>query len=306
MGSKENRMSEGIIIQLCQECFSKNPLSVTRCGIGTGNYVFAVAYDDTKYTIRCSEMKNAYVDTMYWLKRLASLDIPVPKIIANGAFREYEYLILSYIEGEDLGVVYPDLSTSEKKQIAKNVIEIQNRVATLELDALEADWEWGSFIQEMLDRAKERILDNGYFDAAKVERLRLQMDGLCDYFASIKPVAYLDDITTKNLLIYHGQVSGIIDIDWIGIGDRLTFAALTKMALLNQECDTDYVSFILNELQLNRAEKKAFDFYVLMYCVDFMGERGTQFLDKTVEVNSRIVDRLNQIYDTLWNEYIRE
>lgn len=40
--------------------------------------------------------------------------------------------------------------------------------------------------------------------------------------------------------------------------------------------------------------------YALLHRVDFMGERGTRFMDKTVEVNQEIVDRLNGIYDELW------
>lgn len=70
------------------------------------------------------------------------------------------------------------------------------------------------------------------------------------------------------------RISGIIDIDWIGIGDKLTYVAMTNMALLNMECDTDYVKYILDEMLLNDIQKKAFLFYTLMFCVDFMGERG--------------------------------
>ena len=50
-------------------------------------------------------------------------------------------------------------------------------------------------------------------------------------------------------------------------------------------------------------EKKAFIFYTLMYCVDFMGERGMQFMDKKVQVNEQIIVRLNRIYDGLWREW---
>lgn len=102
------------------------------------------------------------------------------------------------------------------------------------------------------------------------------------------------------LLLYH---RGIIDIDWMGIGDKLTYIALTNMALLNLEYDTDYVKYILEEMQVDDIQKKAFLFYTLMFCVDFMGERGTQFMDKTVEVNEQIIDRLNRIYDQLWDEW---
>lgn len=75
------------------------------------------------------------------------------------------------------------------------------------------------------------------------------------------------------------------------------------MALLNKEYDTDYVNYILKEMQVSEIEKRAFLFYTLMYCVDFMGERGMRFLGRTVEVNEQIIDRLNSIYDLLWGEW---
>lgn len=150
---------------------------------------------------------------------------------------------------------------------------------------------------------EDRIVKNGYFDAERVERLRGEEGVLKEYFASVRPVAYLDDVSTKNLLIYNGRISGIIDIDWIGIGDKLTFAALTNMALLNDAFDTDYVTYILEEMQISEIERNAFLFYTLMFCVDFMGERGMQFMDKRVEVNEQIVGRLNAIYDRLWTEW---
>lgn len=150
---------------------------------------------------------------------------------------------------------------------------------------------------------EDRIVKNGYFDVERVERLRGEEGVLKEYFASVRPVAYLDDVSTKNLLIYNGRISGIIDIDWIGIGDKLTFAALTNMALLNDAFDTDYVTYILEEMQISEIERKAFLFYTLMFCVDFMGERGMQFMDKRVEVNEQIVERLNAIYDRLWTEW---
>ena len=52
----------------------------------------------------------------------------------------------------------------------------------------------------------------------------------------------------------------------------LTFAALTNMALRDLGYDTDYVTYILEEMQVNDVQKRAFLFYTLMYCVDFMGE----------------------------------
>ena len=40
-----------------------------------------------------------------------------------------------------------------------------------------------------------------------------------------------------------------------------------------------------------------------MYCVDFMGERGMQFMDKVIKVNPQVIARLNRIYNALWKEW---
>ena len=297
-------MNEKVILQLCMNCFSDNPRLIERCAVGHGNYVYIVECAGVKYVIRCSLEPNAYEDTIYWLEQLAPIEIPVPKVIARGKFEQYEYLILNYFEGKDIGLVYAQLTDDDKKEIAKEIVVIQDKVAALTLENLDQNWSWRTTVEDMLERSRERIVKNGYFDAEKVDRLWELMKPLEDYFASVKPIAYLDDVSTKNLLIHNGRISGIVDIDWMGIGDKLTYVAMTNMALLNMEYDTDYVEYILEEMQLNDIEKEAFLFYTLMFCVDFMGERGMQFMDKTIEVNEQIIDRLNGIYDQLLKRFL--
>lgn len=296
-------MNEKMISKLCLDYFAEEPQKLERCAVGQGNYVYVVECNGAKYVVRCSAENCAYDTSIFWLEKLALIGVPVPKVIAKGKYGEYEYLILSYIEGKDIGIVYEQLTDEDKRAIAKEIVHIQNQVATLELEDVEPDWSWVTFINYMLERAAERIVQNGYFDVEKVGRLRNQMRQLEEYFSGIQPVAYLDDISSKNLLIHSGRISGIIDIDWIGIGDKLTFVALTHMALLNLEYDTDYVRYILDEMQISDVEWKAFLFYTLMYCVDFMGERGMQFMDKKIDVDEQIIDRLNGIYDKLWYEW---
>ena len=274
-----------------------------RCAVGIGNQVYIVECNNVKYILRLSTDDNAYLDTIHWLNKLSSLNIPVPQVLHYGKSDGYSYLILNYIEGKDIGLVYPNLSNPQKRKIAKDVIGIQRKVSLMQLDNLDSTWSWYDFLNEILSRADLRITQNGYFDSRKVKQLKNQICLLDDYFSEIKPITYLDDISTKNLLIHDGQISGIIDIDWIGVGDSLTFIALTYIALLNMDYDTDYVDYLLEEKACNATEQKAFIFYCLMYCVDFMGERGMQFGDKTVDVSSEIVDKLNRIYDDLWSKW---
>lgn len=296
-------MDEKTIVEIFEKHISARIGKIERCGVGHGNYVYIISDETDKYVIRCSEEEHAYADTIYWLTQLRKINIPVPEIIANGRYQNYDYVILSYIDGEDLGIVYPALSDDEKHAIAREVVRIQNIVGTMELKEIDDNWSWKRFIQDTLDRARERIEKNGYFDTDKVERVWKMGESLQDYFRQIKPIAYLDDISTKNLLIQKGKVSGVIDIDWIGVGDKLTYIAMTNVALLHMDYDTDYVEHLLDEMHLDQTERRAFIYYSLLFCVDFMGERGMQFGDKKIEVNDTVIDRLNQIYDKLMTEW---
>ena len=278
---------------------------IERCSTGIGNYVFVVATPFSKYILRCSKQSGAYNESIHWLTKLQVCNIPIPKIISHGQHEEYEYIVLTYAEGKDIGDIYINLTDEEKKQIAKEVMAIQRNVSKLVVD-VSPEWSWSAFVTDMLDRAYELISINNYFDVAKVIEVRKLQKEMQTYIFSIRPITYLDDISTKNLLIQNGHVSGVIDIDWIGIGDILTFVALTKVALLNMEFDTKYVDYLIDELNPSTEQYRAFIFYCLLFCVDFMGERGNQFLDKIVPVNQQIIDRLNRLYDEFmvqWAEY---
>lgn len=279
-----------------------NVVQIERCSVGIANYVFIVSSSTEKYILRCSKDKDAYKDTVYWLNKLSECDISIPIVLSEGKYKDYSYLILSYIRGDDIGNVYCELNDSEKKQIAKEVVEIQRKVSRIGIRA-DVEWTWSSVIDEMLNRAEERIKGKSYFDINKIYLIKNLQQEIQEYLDKVQPTPYLDDISTKNLLIYEGKVSGIIDIDWMGLGDMLTFVAMTKVALLNMDLDTQYIDYLLDEIHPNTIEYKAFVFYCLIYCVDFMGERGMQFLDKTIPVNESIIKRLNDIFDILMKEW---
>ncbi|MCM1047844.1 MAG: aminoglycoside phosphotransferase family protein [Clostridiales bacterium] len=280
----------------------KSVVQIERCGTGIANYVFIVSTATEKFVLRCSKDANAYKDSVYWLNKLSICEIPIPTVLSQGKYNEYSYLILSYICGDDIGNVYYKLSDIEKRQIAQEVIAIQRKVARVDI-SIDTQWTWTCVIEEILERAEERIKQNQYFAAGKIHIIKSIQHEIQEYLDMIEPIPYLDDISTKNLLIYEGRLSGIIDIDWIGVGDMLTFVAMTNVALLNMDLDTQYVDYLLEELHLNAMQYKAFIFYCLIFCVDFMGERGMKFLDKMIPVNETIIKRLNGIFDILMNEW---
>lgn len=285
---------ENLVREIFFRHYSYRPERIARFSTGSGNYVYRVDFSGRAYVVRLSQ--SSYHESLHWLSALSERDIPVPKVIASGCFDAFHYMILNYIPGQELNNIYPALSTDDKRTIAREVMAIQKKVAQI---PPKEQINWTEWVHEMLERAEKRIKQNGYFEESKVNVVAEAAEEFWDYFESLKARAYLDDITTKNLLISHGHVSGIIDVDWMGWGDILTFAALTYMALRNLEYDTEYVDFLLQELDLSAFEMRVFWFYVLVYCVDFMGERGCVFNGRTVPVDAQIINRLNGLFDEI-------
>lgn len=121
-------MNDKEAITLFEDVTKKDVVQIDRCSVGIGNYVFVVSTAAEKFILRCSKEKDAYKGTAYWLDRLSVCEIPIPTILSEGKYKDYSYLILSYICGDDIGNVYYKLNDSEKKQIAKEVVAIQRNL----------------------------------------------------------------------------------------------------------------------------------------------------------------------------------
>lgn len=143
-------------IAIFEDNTKRSVVQIERCSVGIANYVFIVSTANEKFILRCSKDENVYKDTIYWLNKLSVCEIPIPIVLSEGKYKDYSYLILSYICGDDIGNVYCKLNDSEKKQIAKEVVKIQRKVSRLDIRA-DAEWIWNCFVNEMLNRAEERI-----------------------------------------------------------------------------------------------------------------------------------------------------
>ncbi|MBE5805181.1 MAG: hypothetical protein E7313_00405 [Clostridiales bacterium] len=307
---------ENIVKDILTENNLEIPNKIERCSIGHGNYVFMLDYRQDKKIIRMNDEGNLYAEYenfKYWVSKLKDIDVPVPNVISVGKYKKYNYIILDYIEGEDLGEVYTLLTEEQKMNIAKKIIKIQEKVQDKLLpnnqygsvykynDNTGFDT-WKAYILDSLENSKQNIKKNKIFDEDKVNKLIELTEKYSEYFEKVEPKAFLDDISNKNLIIHNGEISGIIDLDWMGFGDLLYFVGYNNMALLDMEVDTNYIDYMIRELNLNNFQKQIVLFYTLVFCVDFMSEKGQTFQDKEIYVDEKIVNKLNCIYDNIINQ----
>ncbi len=273
--------------EIARDVTGWNPASIRRFATGIGHWVYEVrGGDGSVVVVRMGAAPGAFRGAIHWSKTLRPLGVPLPRLLAHGEHRGLPYLVLERLRGEDLGKIYATLSPRQRQAIAEAVCEIQRLVSTLPLGSgygfvgfpddptLES---WKDVVAASLARSRERIQAAGLVSLRSVELVSEQVERFSEYFAGVPPTPFLDDVTTKNVLVHAGAFSGIVDVDWVCYGDPLFTVALTRTSILSQGATPDYTDHWCAMLRLTGEQRRAVRFYTALFCVDFLSEYGQTF-----------------------------
>jgi len=288
------------------------PMELTRFTTGNCHSVYYVKTKIDEYVLRITseENKKFYFGSIKWLNELNRLDIPVPNILNHGQYGNVYYALITFIRGQDIGEIYHTLNGSQKHGIVKDLSEIQKKVSALPSSGIygydnNSFTTWPKYIESRIERSRRRIIANKVFSSQVCDNVFTIMNNHSDYLSNIEPIAFLDDITTKNVLVHNGKLAGIVDLDCLCYGDPLITVGLTNMALLSMRLDTQYIDYWLNEFHADKTQRKAVAFYTMLFCIDFMGEQGMRFNnDNLVSINQEKIELLNSIYSVLAKDLI--
>jgi aminoglycoside phosphotransferase (APT) family kinase protein len=292
------------------------PAEVRRFLTGLCHHVFSVtAADGQKFVVRIGTpaTKRLLEGGIYWNQVLRPIGVPLPEMLAAD-LEPFEigfpFVILERMAGTDLGLIYQTLSSPEKLGIVSELVRIQKEVSELpEASSFGYAYSyseppehqsWAVVVLAILGRARQRMSRSDHPGFSYVERATRILGRHESYFAAIRPAAFLDDTTTKNVLVDQGRLSGVVDVDQLCFGDPLLAVGLTQMALLGEALDVDYVEHWMNLLKLSAEQRKVVQAYTLLFCVDFMSELGQRFnRDETPELSSARFMRLNSVFESL-------
>jgi aminoglycoside phosphotransferase len=308
--------NERHVAQIVQRIRDESVLTVNRFATGSRHFVYDVVTESRQnFVVRIAtpENKESLLGAMYWHKLLKPKGVQLPNVLHSdieAATSPFPYLIIERLAGKDLGIVYPQLSKDEKKTLAGEMARIQEIAGALPpgkgfgfVGSYESSCfqrAWIDVLYNSLERSRKRIQTIGAVDAQQVDRVAGRMGEYESYFSKVKPTCFLDDITTKNVIVQDGKLSGIVDVDCVCFGDHLFTIALTRMSLLNTGFDLDYTDYWGDAASLSEEQREVLQFYTALFCVDFMSELGQVFnKDKPPLVKAEDAQRLSGILDTL-------
>ncbi len=308
--------SPALATQIVSAVCGQAVATIERFPTGLMHWVYDLRLaDGAAVVIRLNRPQHGqiFADAVAWHQLLAPRGVPLPTIIAYDAAPTdggCPYMLIERLPGTDLGSVYPTLTRLEKRTLATRISAIQSMVGSLPYGPgfgfasrytdPHLQPSWTAVVQAELARSQRRIAATGLaspdLGCALADQIKAQMD----YLDAVLPQPFLDDTTTKNVLIDQGQLSGIVDVDCLCFGDRLFTVALTNMSLLNMGYSLDYIDSWLAHLSLTIAQRRAFALYTALFCLDFISELGQQFNQQTpLTANTQQLPRLLALYETL-------
>lgn len=308
--------TEGDACAVVERALGANAVVARRFPTGLCHFVFEVQLTDGRVVVARLAGENTQgllAGGVYWQQRLRPLGVPLAAQLQADLSAPIPYVLLERLPGSDLGAVYTSLDENQKRAVAAAVVDAQIRTARMpeaagfghalsyEDPALMRRQSWHQVVTESLARSRQRILSAGVVDVTLVDRLSPWLRKFETYFARIRPTPFLDDTTTKNVIVHHGRLAGIVDVDEVCFGDPLFTVGLTQMALLQQGAEISYVGHWLSLLAAKAEDRAVVDFYTAVFCLDFLGEIGRPFNREPTAVDFSKVAALQQILGDLLN-----
>jgi aminoglycoside phosphotransferase (APT) family kinase protein len=297
---------------LIHDLFGAPPAALARMGYGHCNVVYDVTLADGSAVILRTNRRDPSVmlGTERNLRVLADLGLPVPAVLASDlTLSRYDaaYMVMARIAGRDLGFALAEMTRPQMTALAEQVVGFQRAAATLPAGE---GFGWVAIGQPgpfptwaaVLDRAVRRNVEAaGPLAPPGVEaRLRALYARQADEIARVAPTPYLDDLTTKNVLIEGGRLQGVVDFDWICYGDRRYWLGLTQMAVVSDSPPEAefYVAELCRLSEVVPSDRPLIALYSATFALDFLGWWRTRAPDDKLSRLLGCLDRFLQEAET--------
>ena len=300
--SMKNNMNEHQVMTLVSEILGIRLLSATRMTFGHNNIVYDVTLLNRNVIVRTNKDAHVFAKTEQNLTLLAQLGLPVPHVLAADLTqKQYSsaYMILEKIPGCDLRYELSNMTHAQMTRVAEHIVSFQQKVATLPTGkgfGYVPIGEQGTFSSwiELLQFEMSNSTNDTYDGILSRWKKRLApiLIRFEPYLAQIQPICFLDDVTTKNVIVLNGELQGLVDFDCVCYGDPLWMIGLTKTAVLSDIGIEAlfYVEELCRLWKLADEQYNIVNFYAALHALNFIGRLA-------IEENSERVERMTNIVE---------
>lgn len=132
---------------------------------------------------------------------------------------------------------------------------------------------WAEVVSDIMTLS-ERTLSPLFVSWAT--RVRHALAAAQPYFDLVPPTCFLDDLTTKNVIIEKGRLTGFVDFDCVCYGDPLLQLGLTQTAVVGdlQTTSLRYVDELVEATDMTAQDRRVMDLYSAVFAIEFLREQA--------------------------------
>lgn len=281
------------VARITQKEFNASPEKITRMTNGICNDVYLVKLGEREVVIRLKAEARYMLGSSKHIPVFRQKGIRVPDILAEDytcSFVPFAYQVQSKIEGRDIGEVIATLSDSELEAIGGEIANIFRQIGTapnngkfgvLWGDDKDLVDSWADEVARVTKVVKGWGQRTGVLD----DELSGILEGLNrdyrQYFDRVRPYTYYGDICAKNVMVYEGRFSGLVDLDAIAQGDPLEAIGRIKASWYGTHHGMVYTDAVMDALKLTGEQRKIVTMYAVLNRAFWTLENGVRFNQNT-------------------------
>lgn len=234
---------------LIREMFGEEPIRVTHMDFGHQSLTFDVALPGQDFIVRTHGDAQRYAGTTHNLTTLTRMGLPVPGVLADDLSLSrfpFACLLLEKTPGSDLRDELATMTPAQMTRLAEQIVGFQKRVMALPAGngfGYVPLGETGPFatLWDLLHRGETATV------GTMEPRLAALIQRQEGHFRQARPICFLDDLTTKNVIMQDGKLQGLIDFDVVCYGDPRFWLGLTATVVASDVGEPGM--FYANELR---------------------------------------------------------
>ena len=197
--------------------------------------------DSGNVIVRLNPHPRVFQGTAQTIAARGRRGLPVPRLLAeDSSLARYPlaFVLLRKVPGRDLGFALPGMTVAQMESVAAGVVAVQRSVTAMPagqgygfvpLGRPGSHPTWEALIERDAVRATAGAA--GALAPALERDLGTALDRHRRALRAQPAVCFLDDLTTKNVIVRRGRLSGIVDLDVVCYGDPLYWLSLTRTAV---------------------------------------------------------------------------
>ena len=284
---------EELVHRIVRQALGADAVTLEHMTFGHSSRVYDVTLAgaaERHVIVRLNAHPHVFAGTRRTIDALRALGLPVPQLVVSDLTLERHplaYVILEKIPGRDLRYELATMTRAQMTAVAEQVVAMQRAVGTLPqgdgygfvpLGERGRARAWTAVVTRSVDQPAHRLRDAVQADL--LETVRDSVNRHEAYLQSVPPTCFLDDLTTKNVIVERGVLRGIVDLDAVCYGDPVFWLGLTQTAVT---CDDSvgidapfYVEELCRMFDVTPSGRAVVDLYAAIHALDFAasGQEG--------------------------------